>query len=239
MKIRFEDASAADLRQYLKERHNIDRPALSNKKSLLKTLRDIGEDGEEFEIAGSGSPGGKPANGADAHRAPTDEELEREANSFDPEKLVEALMAQGMAEDEAREVAGLTVNAQIQKQIGDGEMPYGPGKEDLYVTVRIRPEKGKFGSEPVPLSVNGNLLYVPRGVDFPIRTPYLECLMHAEQIVYEDVVRLDEYGVPHHRHVPKKTLTHPVELLTPIPYDRAQAEKVAAKAKLQMAAVAA
>lgn len=235
MKIRTEEATAAELRQYLKEKHGIDRPPLSNRASLLKTLREVGDTAEEFELAGDAPA----AEAADTHD-PSDEELEREAGTFDAEQLVQALMSQGMPEDEARDVAGLTVNAQIQKKIRDtDEVPYGPGKEDLYVTVRIRPGQGKFGNEAVPLSVNGSTIHVPRGVDYPIRTPYLECLMHAEQIVYEEILRPDEYGVPHVEHRPRKSLTHPVELLTPIPYDREEAERVAQQAKTQMAAMAA
>ena len=229
MKIRFDEATAAELRQFLKERFDVTAHHLSKAPSLLKKARDLGATGDDFEIQGS-----PPDDG------PTDAELEREAGSFDADKLVAALVAQGMPEDEAKDVAGLTVNAQIQKQLREtDELPYGPGKEHLYVTVRIRPERGKFGNEAVPLSVNGNTIWVPRGVDHPIRTPYLECLMHAERIEYEQILRPDEHGTPHVEHRPRKSLTHPVELLTPIPYDRAEAEKVAEKAKGQIAAIAA
>ena len=231
MRIRKDEATAAELRQYIKEKHGIERPALSNRKSLLKTLDDLGDTSEDFELQGSA-----PVE----HEEPTDEELEREAGTFDPEVLVQGLMAQGMPEDEAKDIAGLTVNAQIQKQIRDSdEVPYGPGKEHLYVTVRIRAEKGRGGNAPVPVSVNGNTIYIPRGVDQPIRTPFLEALMHAEQIVYEEILRPDEYGTPHTEHRPRKSLTYPVELLTPIPYDRDEAEHVAQGAKTQLAAMAA
>lgn len=245
MRVKIADAKASDLRKYLKEKYGIDRPPSATRASLLKVLRDMGDMPEELVLEGDAPAPAELVHGdgiaakVPASHDPTDEELEAEASTFDPEVLVQSLMSQGMDEDEAKEVAGLTKTAHLQKQFRDmDEVPYGPGKEHLYVTVNIRPGKGQYGHRPIPLSVNGEVIYVPRGIDYPIRTPYLECLMHAEEIHYEEVLVADEYGVPFTEHRPRKSLTHPVSLVTPIPYDREEAERVGAKAEAQMAAIA-
>ena len=227
MKIKFEDATAGELRLYLKEVYNVDRPPTSNKKSLLNTLNDLGEKRMDFELKGN------PAGSDEGYRDPTDAELDAEAKTaLSPEMLIESYMAMGMPEQEARELAGDTVNARIARMVRtSGEMPYGPGKEHLYVTVNVAPAEGKLGNEPVPLSVNGQVINIPRGVDFPIRTPYLECLMHAEQIVYDEIMRRDQNGNPTVEHRPRKTPAYPISLITPVPYGRAEAEIVAEQAQ--------
>ena len=219
MEIRFDDAKPAQLRRFLKERHNIDRHPSATKASLMKVIRDLGHDGDLFEISDVAV------------------EVEIDAASGDtpntPESIVRALVAQGMDEDEAKEVAGIAQSQHMRKRmLATGEAPYGPGKENMYVTVRIARGAGKFGNHPVHVSVNGERVDIPRGIDWPIRTPYLEVLMHAEQILYEEVMTAPDQP---RQHRPRKVLAYPVEYVSDVPYDRRQAERVAAQAMEAMA----
>ena len=225
MKIRFDEASAAQLRAFLKERYGIDRHHTSTRASLLKVIREVGETGEEFELIGAPTPT-EPEAATEARPAPGNGQAEPddddEEPSLSPEALVRALMDQGMAEDQAREIAGLAKNAYERKH-GPDELPYGPGKENLYVTVHIAKTKDKFGGEPVSVVVNGDRIDIPRGVDWPIRTPYFENLMHSEEIVYEEVVIADHLP---REYRPKYVQSYPVRLITPVPYDQAEARRV-------------
>lgn len=229
MKIKFAEASAAQLRQFLKERYQIDRHHTSTRASLLKVIREVGEKAEEFEL-GAPPAEAEPVQGADAPAGARPEDDDDEQPSLSPEALVNALVDQGMNEDEAREIAGLAKNAYERKHAPD-ELPYGPGKEDLYVTVHIAKTKDKFGGEPVPVVVNGDRIDIPRGVDWPIRTPYYENLMHSEEITYEEII-IAEHLPREYR--PKYTQSYPVRLVTPVPYDKAEAQKLAQVAMAEL-----
>lgn len=229
MKIRFDEASAAQLRQFLKERYGIDRHHTSTRASLLKVIREVGEAGEEFELTGAPSAEpeaaeSRPVNG-NGHADEDDEEP-----SLSPEALVKALMEQGMAEEQAREIAGLAKNAYERKH-GPDELPYGPGKEELYVTVNIAKTKDKFGGEDVPVMVNGTRIDIPRGIDWPIRTPFYESLIHSEEISYEEVIIADHLP---REFRPRITQSYPVTLVTPVPYDQAEARRVSQAATAEL-----
>ena len=227
MKVRFDQATAAQLRSYLKTKYQIERHETATRKTLLGVLRELGEDGETFET------GVEPGEG-ETDAAAAQAEAERAAQEFDTDLLVQALVAQGMDEPQAVQLAGMTAQARVAANAREtGERPYGPGKEHMYVTVRIGRKSGKFGDEPIPLGVNGSVVYVPRDIDWPIRTPYLEVLMHAEQIEYDEImVAPDQPRV----HVPRKTLAHPVHFVSPAPYDRSEAMRVANQAQATLAA---
>lgn len=221
MKIRFDEATAAQLRAFLKERYGIDRHHTSTRAALIKVIREVGETAEEFEL-GTPPAEAEPVQGARTAATRRPEDDDDEEPSLSPEALVKALMEQGMAEDQAREIAGLAKNAYERKH-GPDELPYGPGKEKLYVTVHIAKTKDKFGGEPVPVMVNGDRIDIPRGVDWPIRTPYFEALMHSEEITYEEIVIADHLP---REYRPKIIQSYPVRLITPVPYDQAEARRV-------------
>lgn len=71
-------------------------------------------------------------------------------------------------------------------------------REKLYVTVNIARTEDPGGNDPVPLSVNGRAMYVPRDQDCEIRYPYYEVLKGAVTTKYDQ--KEDGEMVP--RHVP-------------------------------------
>ena len=54
------------------------------------------------------------------------------------------------------------------------------------VTILIPNEEKPGGEEPVPVAVNGKLMYIPRGEPVPIPRPYLEVLQNAVQDIYSE-----------------------------------------------------
>lgn len=223
MKIRTEDATAAQLREHFREATGSDIHHLATRLTVLAKLRERGiEPGEEFELK----------------NAPTDEDDaadEAHVKDVDRDALVQALVQQGYNEAQARDLAGATAETHRRNLAANGEPAYGPGKEDLFVTVRIDPgpeKNGRVSMAPVPVCVNGERIDIPRGIDWPIRTPFLEALEHAENITY-DLVQPTPDDQP--KLVPHMAKAYPFQLLTPVPYDQAQAERVAEKAKATLA----
>jgi hypothetical protein len=72
---------------------------------------------------------------------------------------------------------------------------------EAMVTVMIAAHDGPGGDEPVPVSVNGKAMLIPRGVEAPIKRMYLEVLKNAVEARYE---ALDNGGMsparPVHRY---------------------------------------
>lgn len=67
------------------------------------------------------------------------------------------------------------------------------------VKVLIPTSDAPGGKEPVPVAVNGKLLYIPRDKDVPIPIEYAEALSNAERFVYaetEDALNQFGLGVP-------------------------------------------
>lgn len=219
MRIRTDEATAAQLRQHYREATGGDIHPTATRENVLMKLRERDLDpGEEFELKGEA-----PDEAEDAPK-----EVDRDA-------LVQALVQQGYGEAQARDLAGATVETHRRDLAANGEPAYGPGKEDLYVTVRIDPgqeKNGKVSMAPAFLVVNGERIDVPRGIDWPIRTPFLEALEHAEVINYQ-LVQPTPDDEP--RLIPHYSKAYPFQLLTPVPYDKAHAAKVAEKAQATLA----
>jgi hypothetical protein len=58
-------------------------------------------------------------------------------------------------------------------------------RDKIMVEVMIPVNEHEIGGkDPVPLSVNGRALYVPRGQWSKIRLPYFEALVHATKVIY-------------------------------------------------------
>lgn len=75
-----------------------------------------------------------------------------------------------MAEQEAMQIAAPSPDQDSSK--------------DEKVWVIIDMQEGPGGEEPVPLSVNGRALFVPRGKPCQIAQRYVEVLRHAKQTTY-------------------------------------------------------
>ena len=194
MRIPFDTATSAQLRQYLKETHDVERHPNSGTASLLKLIRELGVTGDTFELqhdpeveaapaapaAQEATPAAPPPN-SPAGLAPSEAAHGNTEEAFTPQKFVSSLMSLGMSEEEAYELAGLRAIAKAKKAAGGTSGGFGPEHDDMYVTVYIPPDKGKFAYAPVLTSVNGVRIDIPRGVEFPIRVPYYTMLMDAVQ----------------------------------------------------------
>ena len=134
--------------------------------------------------------------------------------------VVSGLENLGFTKSVAQELLGL----RGMQKIGD---VFGPGLEDKFVTVNIRRGAEKHGDQAVHVLVNGVRIDIPRGVDWPIRTPFLEALMHSEEIVYDEIKKPEEGLIPKKRIV----LSYPVICKTAVPYDRERAEDIAREAQ--------
>lgn len=220
MKVRTEDATPAQLREFFREATGSDIHHLVNRATVLAKLRERGIDpGEEFELGA----------------APAEAEADAPKENVDRDALVRALVSQGYGERQARDLAGATAETVQRRQLDTGAKPYGAGMEDLYVTVRIDPgpeKNGKVSMAPVHVAVNGERIDIPRGIDWPIRTPFLEALEHAQRIEYDLVQPSPEVEA---KLVPHWVKAYPFSLLTPVPYDKAQADSVAERAHAVLA----
>ena len=58
------------------------------------------------------------------------------------------------------------------------------GKERDCLKIMIPEEDDAGGSEPVPVSVNGTLMYIPRASQVVVPAEYVEVLENAEQFIY-------------------------------------------------------
>ena len=245
MRIPFEAATAPQLRQYLKEAHGVDRHPNSGTTSLLKLIQELGETGDTFELAVDPGAGGAepectasadpapPAPAAAPGMSPSEAAHGNSEEAFTPEKFVTTLRSMGMSEEDAYELAGLKAKAEKDKAGKRIPGKFGPEHDDMYVTVFVPTEKGKFGSAPVFTSVNGVRLDIPRGIEWPIRVPFYTMLLDAVEVQF-DQVRAGPAA--HERHLrARNSLAYPVELRTPEPYSRAVANEVAARAKEELA----
>ena len=219
---KLDDASAGELREFVARTFDIEVSPIANRAAMKKKLRDLGYTGDEIEV--SGAVDEVPPALQEEEAPGVMMEPDPDSEGFTPEKLLEALVASGMAEDEARQVAGLTAQNYERLRAGSDGLVYGPGKENLYVTISIARGQGRMGNVPVPVMVNGVRQDIPRGVPWPVRTPFVEALMHAETIEYEEVV-----DAPHlpRRYIPRKSLSYPTQIMSSRPYDLAEARRVA------------
>jgi len=215
MRIRFDQATAAQLRQYLKERYNIDAHHFSKPPSLIRKIQEIDPGcGDDFELTDAV---------AEAQVAETAQDPEAPAadNLSDTQKLINALVDQGMPHDEAAHLAGKTMLARN----ADLEMPTGEDFDNSWFTIQINRADEAGGSDPVPVLVNGIAQRIPRGEAVPVRAPYVEVLRHAEKIVYDPVMEADGIRT---RMVPRVVPQYPFTILAG-PYGRDEANRLLAK----------
>ena len=217
MRIRVEKASAAQLRQYAKEKLGIDMPPTTNRANALRILQDVGEAIEEIVL--SDDPPAPAAvdddDGGAKDKAPAARAGDRTA------MLVSALVEQGMDEDEARVLAGETMSVEASRR----DLPVGPEAAKMWCTIRLARTEEAGGDEPVPVGLNGIIQLIPRGEDVPVRLPYVEILRHAQKIVYTTVPEADGLRL---RYVPHIVPQYPIEAMS-APYSEVHARKLLAE----------
>ena len=204
MKIRLENATAAQLRAFILAQWGVDTAANATVKSLTNKLAALGFEGEEFEISEQ-----------EVELATTD----LKEGIWTPDHAVAALIAGGMPESDARALIGLAEKGKaaesVRKARARGEKPYGPGKEHLYCTVNLHAGSGKEGGWDVQTMVNGRRKDIPRAIDWPIPSAFVEVLDHTIRIVYEEVFISPDLP---RRHVPRAVRKYPYDLVAG-PYD--------------------
>ena len=217
MKVKVEDATAAQLRAYIYSQFGVDTHPSATQKVLRGKLADLAESEiTEFELSDD-----------DARNLARDDA----DGAFDDEAKVRGLVAAGMSEADARAYVGIAEEA-IARAARDPNKPvYGPDTAHLFATIHIDAGNDKLGNEDVFIAVNGNRIDIPRGVDWPVPCPFVEVLDHAEKMNYDMVV-----DAPHlpRRYVPRKVKEYPFRVVSQ-PYDRAEAERVAAQSRAVLA----
>lgn len=99
----------------------------------------------------------------------------------------------------------------------DGTWPKVKDQKNLPVRVQIAKAQGKGGNEPVPLGVNGSIMWVPRGEPVIIPQCYAEALVNAIAFEYEP---LPDGGInPTPIHVP----AFPHSIFGPASHEQAKA----------------
>ena len=224
MKVRLENATAGQLRAFIKAQWAIPTAPNATVKSLRNKLSMLGFDADEFELF------------------ETDEmaiEGDDDTSEATADQAVRTLVASGWDETAARSMlnlaeAGRTAMrlSQVRASRAKGEKPYGPGKEEDYYTVNIASGSEDDGGFDALLQVNGRRKDVPRGVDWPLNSIYIECLDHAERKVYEEVFIRDDLP---RRYVPRIVLKYPYQIVDG-PYDREEFERRSAEAEAEMRA---
>jgi len=215
MRIRTEKATAAQLRQYAKEKLGIDMPPTTNRANALRILQDAGEAIEEIVLSDDPAPVDPADEGAKAAALPPAAAGDRTA------MLVAALVEQGMDEGEARVLAGETMSVEASRR----ELPTGEEAAKLWCTIRLARTEEAGGDEPVPVGLNGSVQLIPRGEDVPVRLPYVEILRHAQKIIYTTVPEADGLRL---RYVPHIVPRYPIESMS-APFPEAHARKLLAE----------
>ena len=78
-----------------------------------------------------------------------------------------------------------------QQGKGNRPAPYKTKGKVEYFGIRIDTQEKPGGDEPVPVSVNGRALFIPRAVGVAVPDHIIEVLEHAEEMVYPET---DEVG---------------------------------------------
>lgn len=78
------------------------------------------------------------------------------------------------------------------------------GRQMLMIRIPSTDQVG--GKEPVPVSVNGKAMYIPRDEDVPVPSEYVEALRNAKQIAYD---HHPERGLINRREV----MRHPMQVI--------------------------
>ena len=220
MKIRLEEATASQLRAFLLETWGIDTAQNATVKSLRNKLEALEFKADEFDLS-------------EEDAAAAAEELKQ--GIWSPEHAVAALIAGGMTESDARQLINLAEKGRAAQGLAEakarGDLPYGPGKEHMYCTINVGVGSGKEGAWDLSLMVNGNRKDIPRGIDWPVSTVFVEDLEHAERIVYEEVFVSNELP---RRHVPRRTLKYPFRIVAG-PYEHDEYLRRAAIAEEELA----
>ena len=217
MKIKFEDATAGQLRAYILAQWGVDTHPSATVKVLRGKVADLADsEVTEFELSDD-----------DATILARDDA----DDAFSDEAKVKGLIAAGMSEADARAYVGIAEKAIAMASRDPNKPVYGPDTVGMYATIHIDAGNDKLGNEDVFVAVNGNRLDIPRGVDWPVPCPYIEALAHAEKLVFEMVV-----DAPHlpRRYVPRKVHEYPFRVVSQ-PYDRAEAVRVAQQSRAALA----
>lgn len=222
MRIRFDQATAEQLRQHLKERFGVKAHNFAKPPSLIRQIQDLDPGcGEDFEL--TDAVAGAPV--AELHR---EEQRQPDPGLSDTQKLINALMEQGMPQDEAEHLAGRT----MMVRQGNREMPTGEEFNRAWFTIEVKRTEEAGGNDPVPVSVNGINQLIPRGEHVPVRAPYVEVLQHAEKIVYDEVMEAD--GI-RSRMVPRVVQQYPFDIVAG-PYGEEEANRLLADRRQARAA---
>ena len=212
MKVNIQKAKANQLRWYLREKFDIDTHATASRANLIAKLARREPGTTDIEV-----PDAHAIAKVDAAEAAEVEAAKPEPakgiTGIDPQMIVDALMAQGMDEKQAQEIATRSVTAENFTR----ELPEGADTMRHWAKIRIERTEEVGGTDPVPVIPNGQTMLIPRGKDIEVRWPYVEVLQHAEKIVYDEV--LDADGM-HREHVPRIVQTYPFSILKG-PYERA------------------
>lgn len=73
--------------------------------------------------------------------------------------------------------------AQVTAPLLKGEALPGVGKRKISILIAASTEKG--GERPIPVGVNGSVMWIPRGKKVDVPEPYVKVLRDAVQLHYE------------------------------------------------------
>lgn len=198
MKVRIEQATAKQLRHYLTEHLEIDVYERATRKVMMAKLNEAEPGVQEIEVSEEFAAANPVA--AQQH-APAMAESQTQVTA---QTLVKSLMEQGMSEQEALRIAAVTVD----HMGGTSRAPTPEEAEKMWCTIRIARGSGKFGNEPIPVGVNGNIQWIPRGENWEVRLPFVATLRNAVSTEYDEVLESDGITT---RHVPREVTPYPLE----------------------------
>ena len=220
MKIRLENATAAQLRAFMLATWGVDTAANATVKSLKNKLEALEFKGEEFEISEE-----------EVELATTD----LKEGIWTPDHAVAALIEGGMPEPDARQLLNLAEKGRVAQKVAKatsrGEKVYGPGKESMYASISLHAGAGKEGGWDLQVAVNGRRKDIPRAIDWPLPTPFVEALDHTIRIVYEEVYISPELP---RRHVPRAVHKYPFQVVAG-PYEHGEYLRLAKIAEEELA----
>ena len=204
-KVKLDQATARQLRWHLQDKTGIEIHKTASAALIRKKLEECQVFEPEFEV---------PDQLVDTKeheaepRARFDETAILNATMEEREELiVRALVESGMPRDQALALVGSAPRPRRSGSVNP-TLPTGPGAEKMWCTIVIAVSEQQGGDQPVPAGVNGVVQFIPRGKECEVRVPFVEVLMHAQEIVYDPVMEPDGINT---RLVPRVVQSYPLQ----------------------------